>query len=222
MLYLTIAIKLLFGLVGLLLLMRIVGKKSFSHVTPYDLVYTLILGGIIIPTLYDPSIHVGHILFAMVIWGGLIYTMEVLEQRNKLMTRKIKGKPSVLMEDGELNLKEIKKNHLEMEQLRVLLRQQNCFSIRDAEFVLLEIDGTVSVIKKTEDKPFASYLVINEGRIQKHALESIEIDEPWLLATIEKEGARVDDIIYGEWSKRDGLYLKRYADSKEEPFRLDN
>lgn len=222
MIYVSIAIKLFCGFIGLLFLIRLIGKKSFSNVTPYDLIYTLILGGIIIPTLYDPSIHIGHIFFAMAVWGLLIYTIEVLVQRNKLMMRKIKGKPSVLIEHGELNLQEMKKNHLEMEQLRVLLRQEGCFSIRDAEFALLEINGGLSVIKKTEEKPFATYLVINEGRIQTYALESIEIDENWLLAAVKEKGLRVNEIVYGEWSKRDGLYLKRYTDSKEELFRLDN
>lgn len=222
MLYITIFTKLFLGLIGLLIVVRLVGKRSFSQITPYDLVYTLILGGIIAPALYNPEIHVGYILYAMAVWGILIYIIEVLVQKNKLMTRKIKGKPSVLIQNGELNLKEIWGNHIEMEQLRALLREQGYFSLRDIEFAVLEINGVLSVIPKEEVKPYPSYFIIDGGKIQKYALQSIQKETGWLLTYLDKNNYALKEIVYGEWSKRDGFYLKKYSDSKEEAFRLDN
>lgn len=222
MLYLTIFIKLFFGLIGLLVIVRLVGKRSFSQITPYDLIYTLILGGIIAPALYNPEIHVGYILYAMAVWGILIYIVEVLVQKNKLMTRKIKGKPSVLIQNGELNLKEILENHIEMEQLRALLREQGYFSLRDVEFAILEINGVLSVIPKEERKAYPSFLIIDSGKIQEHALQSIQKETEWLSDYLKKNGLLLNEIVYGEWSKRDGFFFKRYSDSKEEAFRLYN
>ncbi|WP_373689645.1 hypothetical protein [Priestia megaterium] len=50
-LFLTILIKLLLGLISLLVEIRIVGKRSFSKIIPYDLIYTLVLAGSITPGL---------------------------------------------------------------------------------------------------------------------------------------------------------------------------
>ena len=55
--------KLVFGLIGLLLVVRLLGKKSMSEITPFDLVYTLVLGGILEESTYDDNVHVGHVLF---------------------------------------------------------------------------------------------------------------------------------------------------------------
>lgn len=49
----SITMKLVFGLIGLLLVVRLLGKKSMSEITPFDLVYTLVLGGILEESTYD-------------------------------------------------------------------------------------------------------------------------------------------------------------------------
>lgn len=51
----SITMKLVFGLIGLLLVVRLLGKKSMSEITPFDLVYTLVLGGILEESTYDDS-----------------------------------------------------------------------------------------------------------------------------------------------------------------------
>ena len=43
----SITMKLVFGLIGLLLVVRLLGKKSMSEITPFDLFYTRVLGGIL-------------------------------------------------------------------------------------------------------------------------------------------------------------------------------
>lgn len=221
--YLSIIVKMLAGFIGLLVIIRIVGKKSFSHITPYDLIYTLVLGGIIAPALYNKEVHIGHVLFAMVAWGLLTYTVETLVQKNNNFTKQIKGKPAVLIEDGKLNLIELHKNHLEMEQLRALLRTQNCFSLENAEFALLEISGSLSVIQKAESKSVPTYLLVNERKIQENALNSIGKNKEWLVANLAKEGyPDVEQIAYAEWSKKDGFYVQKYSDAKKDRPRIDN
>ncbi|MEG0474582.1 MAG: hypothetical protein RR548_02655 [Carnobacterium sp.] len=51
--YGSIVLKVAFGLVGLLLFTRLLGKKSMSDITPFDLIYTLVLGGLLEETIYD-------------------------------------------------------------------------------------------------------------------------------------------------------------------------
>ena len=46
---------------------------------------------------------------------------------------------------------ELANNHIEMEQLRAILRQQECFSLENAKHVILENAGQMSVLKKSDD-----------------------------------------------------------------------
>lgn len=221
--YLSIITKMVAGFIGLLIIIRVVGKKSFSHITPYDLIYTLVLGGIIAPALYNKEVHIGHVLFAMALWGLLIYIVETLVQKNNNFTKQIKGKPAVLIENGKLNLAELHKNHLEMEQLRALLRTKSCFSLENAEFALLEISGSLSVIQKSESQSVPTYLLVNERKIQEHALYSIGKNKEWLITNLTKKGyPDVEQIAYAEWSKKNGFYIQKYADAKSNQPRIDN
>lgn len=148
--FLTIGLELSIGLIGLLLVMRVLGKKTMAELTPFDLIYTLILGGIVEGAIYEQSVHIGHVLFALSFWGTLIYIIEVIVQKQHRFSQVLKGIPSILVHDGQLNLTELAKNHIELEQLRSLLRSQNCFSLKEAKYVILETSGEVSVMKNKE------------------------------------------------------------------------
>ena len=78
--YIGILLKLFVGFFGAIIVMRIVGKKALSDLTPYDIIYSIILGGIVQEGLYDDAVHIGHILFALLIWGVVIYSVEILFQ----------------------------------------------------------------------------------------------------------------------------------------------
>lgn len=89
--FLTIGLELLIGLIGLLLVIRVLGKKTMAEVTPFDLIYTLILGGIVEGAIYEQSVHIGHVLFALGFWGTLIYIIEVIVQKQHRFSQMLKG-----------------------------------------------------------------------------------------------------------------------------------
>lgn len=79
----TIILKLFFGLFGLLLVARLLGKKTLSEITPFDLIYTLVLGGILEESIYDDNVSVFHVLFAIALWALLIYFIEEFVKKNE-------------------------------------------------------------------------------------------------------------------------------------------
>lgn len=223
MMYVQIASKLVIGLISLLTVTRLLGKKTLSEITPFDLIYTLVLGGILEESIYDEKVNVGNLLFAVILWGGKIYLIESIVQKNDKVNKLLKGKASVLVFEGDINLDEINKNHIEMEQLRAMLRTQNCFSLKKAKHVILEIDGSVSVMKQIEDNGELSYLVVDESIIQMNTLEFIGTDTSWLINSLKEEGYRsIDEILYAEWTPKQGLYVKTYEQSKQKQILLED
>lgn len=63
----------------------------------------------------------------------MIYGIERIVQKNEKVNRWVKGEPSVLIKDGVINMTELANNHIEMEQLRAILRQQECFSLEKCQ-----------------------------------------------------------------------------------------
>lgn len=205
---LTISLKLVFGLVSLMLVTRVLGKKALADVTPFDLIYTLVLGGILEESIYDDKINIEHLVFALFLWGVLIYIIERIVQKNTKVSRLLKGEPSVIIRDGVVNLKALSKNHIEMEQLRTMLRQQQCFSLENAKHVILESAGQLSVLKKSQEDNHIALMLVDHGIIQDRVLETHGLTRKWLLDNLNKEGYTIlHEIIYVEWSEEKGFYI---------------
>lgn len=218
----SIALKLIVGLLGLLVVVRLLGKKAISEITPFDLIYTLVLGGILEESIYDDKVNIGHLLFALFLWATMIYIIELVVQKNEKINRWLKGEPSVLIRDGVLNLKEISRNHIEMEQLRTMLRQQQCFSLENAKHTVLENAGQISVLKKSEEDKVMSLMLVDQGRIQYRVLQTHELEKSWLMENLEKEGyTMLRDILYVEWSEEKGFYILTNDDVINTTYRID-
>lgn len=220
--FLTIALKILVGLLGLLIVVRVLGKKAMSEITPFDLIYTLVLGGILEESLYDDKVNVGHLLFAIALWAFLIYFIEKIVQKNEKINRWLKGEPSVLIKDGILNLKELTRNHIEMEQLRTMSRQQQCFSLENAKHVVLENAGQISVIVHSTEDKVLSIMLVDQGHIQKEVLKTHQLSKDWLIENLKKAGHEtLKKLVYVEWSEEKGFYVITTGDTHSAVYRID-
>lgn len=159
---LLIGLKLIIGLIALLLVVRLLVKKSLSEITPFDLIYTLVLGGILEESIYDDKVHLGQIIFALFVWAVLIYIIEQLVQKNRKFNRLLKSEPAVLIKDGVLNKTALTENHIEMEQLRAMLRQEQCFSVANVQQAVLETAGQISVLTKSADDQALALVLVDE------------------------------------------------------------
>ncbi len=219
--YLDILVKMIVGALAVFIVFRLIGKKAVSELTPFDLLYVLILGGLLETSIYDSAVSVFHQLFAIAVWGIGVYFVEKIVEKTQVASKILQGEPSVLISEGQINKEALKKNHIDLEQLRALLRQQGCYTLKEANYVILEINGSVTVIKKAQEAA-PSILVIDEGRIDYDILKTIGKDEEWLREELNKEGySDVEDIFYGEWLPEDELYLYSETATTHEEERLD-
>ena len=90
------------------------------------------------------------------------------------------------MKNGVINFKNFKRNSLEMEQFRLLLRQKGIFSMFEVEDVLFEANGAVTVLPtgKTSD----SFLLVNNGEFVASGLIQSGRSQEWALRVIKKNG----------------------------------
>ena len=218
----SITLKVVIGLLGLLVVIRLLGKKELSQLTPFDFVYMLVLGGLVEETVYDDLVTVWEMLYAVALWSVLIFIIELIVRKFDKLRPIIKGEPSIIINDGVLDLKQLKKNKLESEQLRTMLRQQGIFSLKQVKFAILEPSGQLSVMETDASSTVTagmlnidpgestlSHLLVDEGRIEKKELQLIGKDENWLIEQLKKEGySDIRQIYYAEWSKVNGFVVR--------------
>ena len=218
------ALKLTLGLIGVLLVLRLMGKKELAQITPLDFVYALILGGIIEESLYDSAVPVYEMLFSLFYWALLIFVLEKISIKSPWFKRIAQGGPEVLIENGELNIKSMKRNNMDVDEVRMLLRMQGVFSVSEVRYGILEESGQLSVMQFAKEEPptrketlddfeenTMSMLLIDAGKIENKRLEEPGLDETWLRDKIkEKTGEDLENIYFAEWDEDEEFYIQTY------------
>lgn len=221
--FIQIAIELIIGFMALFALTKILGKATLSQVTAFDFISAIVLGEFVGNALYDKEIGIGSILFAIVLWGLMIYIVEWCTQKFRSTRGFLEGKPAIVIRNGHLDRKQMKKEKLDLNMLQNLLRQKDIFSIREVAYAVLETDGSVSALKKSKydnptndqlqrpDKPvYLPVTLILDGEIDRENLKRAGLDEKWLMNELKKE--QIDDykdVFYCEWKKDEGIFLEK-------------
>ena len=203
--YISITLKLVTGMIGILAFLRITGKAQMAQITPLDTVSAFVIGALIGGVLYNPDMSMLHIIFALIVWTGFNMLVR-FAMRSAYMRHLIKGKSDFLVKKGIINFGNFKRNSLEMEQFRMLLRQKGIFSMFDVEDVLFETNGAVTVLPtgKTAD----SFLIVNNGEFVESGLAGSKKSKEWALYHIKRNGFNSpSELFCMEWTPNKGIYF---------------
>ena len=206
--YIAIALKLITGMIGILVFLRIAGKAQMAQITPLDTISAFVIGALVGGVLYNPDMSMWHILFALTVWT--LFNMLIrFAMRSARLRHFIKGESVFLVKDGAINFKNFKRNSLEMEQFRLLLRQKGIFSMFDAEDVIFETNGAVTVLPPNHTAP--SFLLVNNGAIIESTLDQCNRSKTWVLSNIVHNGFESpSELFCMEWTPRKGFYFVTY------------
>ena len=203
--YISITLNLVTGMIGILAFLRITGKAQMAQITPLDTVSAFVIGALVGGVLYNPDMSMLHIIFALIVWTGFNMLVR-FAMRSAYMRHLIKGKSDFLVKKGIINFGNFKRNSLEMEQFRMLLRQKGIFSMFDVEDVLFETNGAVTVLPtgKTAD----SFLIVNNGEFVESGLAGSEKSKEWALYHIKRNGFNgPSELFCMEWTPNKGIYF---------------
>ena len=122
------------------------------------------------------------------------------------------GDPSVIIERGKVNFKEMLQQRYNLDDLLVQLRSRGIKSIEEVDYAILETSGKLSVFRKKDDKDRTYPLpVIIDGKIQKDALYQIGKDPVWLANALRREGYQLEDVFYGFYQKNRLFLIRKDA-----------
>ena len=140
----------LLAYIALVFLLRISGKRTLSKMNVFDLVVTVALGSTLATILLNKKVALAEGVTAFFILIALQYVVAWLSVRSDSFKRFIKSEPQMLYYKGEFLKEKINKERvLEVEILQAA-RSSGIDSMDQVETVVLETDGNISVIKKTE------------------------------------------------------------------------
>ena len=147
--YLSIAVKLLAGMLGVIFFLRVSGKTQMAQRTPLDSVNAFVLGALVGGVIYNPETSVWQLVFTFVVWTAVNVALRYLMRFHRIR-KAIRGDTVMLVRDRKLVLREFRRNGLEMEQFRTMLRENGIFSMFDVDDVRFETNGHITVSRRNE------------------------------------------------------------------------
>ena len=163
---LIVAIRTFVLYIIVLIAVSIMGKSELSKMSPFQLVIVFMIAELAAMPIDDPStslINGVMAIFTLMLLQVLISFLSIKSEKFKNL---VSGKPSILIEKGKLNIKELKKLRITSTDLLEQLRLANCPSLSDVEYAIMEANGQLTVIPKAEQKPLTPKdmgLTVNDG-----------------------------------------------------------
>ena len=142
----------------LLLVVRISGKRALAKLNAFDLVVTVSLGSVLASVAVSSDVAVSTAATAFVLLIGLQYLIAFLSVRVPAFQRLVRAQPTLLVRDGRWLDEAMARQRVSRSEVLQVLRQRGLASLDQAAAVVLETDGTLSVITNPPDADAASTL----------------------------------------------------------------
>lgn len=175
---------------------RIMGKREVGQLGVVDLIVSILIAELVAISIENTQ----DTLFMTVIPIVVLVILEILLARIALKSKKIRtffgGKPSIIIDKGRVDFKEMVKQRYTIDDLLLELRQKSIKSIEDVEYALLEANGKLSIFeKKLFDKNCPLPLIV-DGEIQSSTLRRINKSKVWLEYMLRRNEISKEDVFY--------------------------
>lgn len=171
----------------ILIALRIMGKGEIAEMNVFDLVITLLIAEVASFPMENSDIPIINAISSVT---GLVFVQIIISYistKSRTIRTFLCGSPSILIDKGKINYKEMKKQRITIDELLEQLRIEGYFKLQDVQYAILEVDGNLSILPSPlyKDIPtkYFKHLpisVILDGNIIKNNLKLIKKDINWL------------------------------------------
>ena len=202
---LLIFVRILTILPLLLFVTLFMGKRAIGELPVFDFLIVVILGALVGADIADPNIKHLPTAIAIIFIGIFQRIVANWKISNRKIGKLITLEPTVVIQNGKLIHKNLKKIRYSIDNILQMLREKDVFDINEVETAIVEGNGALSVLKKPHKNPVTredmniitatssiSFPVIIEGTIFSNVLKTVNLNEAWLMQQLSEQG--VNDI----------------------------
>ncbi len=143
---------------GLVLILRISGKRTLSKMNAFDFVVTVALGSTLATVLLSKSVALAEGLLALGWLIALQWIVAWAAVRSAVWRKVIKSEPRLLAFRGQMNEAALMEERVSRAAVFAAVRSSGKASLGEVEAIVLETDGSLSVIESNPERPDASAL----------------------------------------------------------------
>ena len=216
-----------------LILSKLIGIKIISQMNFFDFIMAVSVGSMIAKIIIDKDHVVFSGIIALIIFTLLTIATSYLNLKSYMARRIINAKTLILIENGRIIDKNMKRLRITINELMMKLREKDVFNLEDVQFAIMESNGQLSALIKANKKPITpddmnlkvkSLSLINDiiidGKIIDKNLEIAGIDQNWLQSELKRKIINnIEDIFYAGIDQNKKLIIsQKYPDD----FNIEN
>ena len=192
----------------LFLIAKIMGHKQMAQLDFFDYITGITIGSIAAELATELEAPLKPFT-AMLVYGLIALSLTRLAQKFPKTRKYLSGTPTILMDNGKLYRRNMKKAKLELSEFMVLCRQEGYFNINDIQTAVYEYNGRITILPKSEKKPLtpcdmqlttkkAEFFteIIMDGRILHENLSRLGLNLIWLEKELKKQRYKSAKEIY--------------------------
>ncbi len=128
-------------------LIRVAGKRTVSKMNAFDLIVTVALGSTLATILLSADVSLVQGVAALGLLIGLQYAVSALTLRFGWARRLVKAQPTMVFHRGEFLRGAMHDTRMSEDEVLAAVRSQGVAALEDVEAVVVETDGTISVLR---------------------------------------------------------------------------
>jgi uncharacterized membrane protein YcaP (DUF421 family) len=133
----------------ILLLTRIVGRRELNTLEPFDLILLVTIGDLVQQGVTQNDFSVTGLVLAVGTIAALTVLFSYLPWRFQVLRPVLEGEPVILIEDGNVIEKNLKRHRLTQQEVAAEARYQQIDSFEKVRWAVLETSGKISFITKS-------------------------------------------------------------------------
>lgn len=211
--YWFLVLKIIIIYFTLIILLRILGKREVGELSIFDLVVLLIIADI-------ASLGVDNDEFffpSFICLGILVILQKALSfflLNNSKYRSWIDGNPTVIVRDGKLLVKNMKKEHYTIDDLISQMRLEHIMDISEIKLAILETNGILSVFRTSQFEELR-LPVISSGNLIMDSIISLQLNSSDIDVILRENKLDINKILYASYGNS-GFYYFYRNDRKEE------
>ncbi|MFA5635632.1 MAG: DUF421 domain-containing protein [Anaerovoracaceae bacterium] len=231
--FLLLCLICLFSFVSLFLIAKLMGHKQVSQLDFFDYITGITIGSIaaeFATNLEEPW----KPLVAMSIYGTITVLLSIVARKFPRIRKYLNGTSSIIMNNGKLDQKNMKKAKLDLNEFLMMCREQGYFDLSSIQTAIFECDGKLSILPNSSRRPttpedfqlkpeqeplFAE--IIMDGRIMEKNLKHMGFDLNWLSIQLKQHKiSSAEDVFLAVCDKNQNILFYKKENFSEEAQRL--
>jgi len=188
---------------------RFMGKREIGQLGMVDLIVSILIAELAAMAIENRQESLFLSLFPIILLVIIQIGVSYISLKNSKIRNLFDGNPSVIINRGRINFKEMVKQRYNIDDLLTQLREKQIRTIEEVDYAVLETSGKLSVFKK-DSKLFGEYPMplILDGEIDYDTLRQINKTEEWLETNLKNERVSLNDIFYAFYRNKKLFIIK--------------